>query len=65
MGLTVSVNHVTPVPSYSTPTMGASRALSSVFYTDVIATTGGTTPIGAVVAPALLLPISSAASADS
>jgi hypothetical protein len=57
-GLAVSIDHVTPSPSCFTPAMGAYRALSSICYTDVVSTTGNTTLVGAVVAPALLLPIS-------
>jgi hypothetical protein len=53
-GLTVSVDDVVPALCCSTPAARTSQVLSSICSADAIATTGGTTPVGAVVALAPL-----------
>jgi hypothetical protein len=55
-GLATFVDDVTSTPGYSMPAVGTSRVFSSVYSMNAIATTGGTTPVGAVVTLAPLLP---------
>jgi hypothetical protein len=55
IGLAASVDDFTSAPSYSKPVAVASRVFSYVYSMNAIATTGGTTPVGAVVTLASLL----------
>jgi hypothetical protein len=63
--LAISISNITLVPSCSTSATGASRALTSVYPVDAVATTGGTISIDTIVTLAPLLLASGATSTGS